>query len=59
MLKFKELSLAGKIGVVVFSVSYGVFMTYCVNAIKKESDEIDKLSKLIVDETQRVKDSLY
>ena len=60
MLKlFKELTLSEKAGLVIWSVSYAVFMTYMLKATKYELDEIDALNKMAAEEAQRIKDSLY
>ena len=59
MLKlFKELTLCEKAGLVIWSVSYAVFMTYMLKATKHELDEIDALNKMAAEEAQRIKDSL-
>ena len=60
MLKFfKELTLCEKAGLVIWSVSYAVFMTYMLKATKHELDEIDALNKMAEEEAQKIKDSLY
>ena len=47
MLKlFKELTLCEKAGLVIWSVSYAVFMTYILKATKHELDEINALTNM-------------
>ena len=59
MFKFKELSFCEKAGLVIWSVSYAVFMTYMLKATKHELDEIDALTKMAEEEAQKIKDGLY
>ena len=59
MLKFfKELTLCEKAGLVIWSVSYAVFMTYMLKATKHEFAELDALNKMAAEEAQRIKASL-
>ena len=58
MFKFKELSLAEKVGLVVWSVSYAVFMTYYIKETKKEIGETNALTNMIADDAQKLKDGL-
>ena len=59
MFKFKELSLSHKIGLVVWSVCYAGYMTYCIKETKKNIDETKALSEMIAHNAQQIKDSLY
>ena len=59
MLKFKELSLSHKVGLVVLSVCYAGYMTYCIKEIKKNIDETEALGEMIAHNAQQIKDSLY
>ena len=59
MLKFKELTLCQKAGLVIWSVSYAAFMVYILKATKHELDEINALTNMAAEEAQRIKDSLY
>ena len=59
MFKFKELSLSQKVGLVVWSVCYAGYMTYCIKETKKNIDETKALSEMITHNAQQIKDSLY
>ena len=59
MLKFKELTLCQKAGLVIWSVSYTAFMVYILKATKHELDEINALTNMAAEEAQKIKDSLY
>ena len=60
MLKnIKDLNTRDKVGLVLWSVSVGLYMTYVIKETKKNMNEIDALGKAFCDDTQRVKDSLY
>ena len=58
MFKFKELSLAEKVGLVVWLVCYAGFMTYCIKETKKALDETEALTDMIADDAQKLKDGL-
>lgn len=60
MLKnIKDLNTCDKVGLVLWTVSVGLYMTYVVKEAKKENDEFNSLIKAIDDQTQKIKDSLY
>ena len=60
MLKnIKDLNTCDKVGLVLWTVSVGLYMTYVAKEAKKENDEFNSLVKAIDDQTQKIKDSLY
>ena len=61
MKKIKDLNTCDKVGLVLWSVSVGLYMTYVAKETKKEMDEFNALSKALSDRVQEIKDkdSLY
>ena len=57
MLKnIKDLNTCDKVGLVLWTVSVGLYMTYVVKEAKKENAEFNSLSKALSDRVQEIKD---